>query len=54
MIVSNLTNVHKREAYTVLDFMKLDITKTKIKYNNYSRLPFEIQFLKAIKEDTVA
>ena len=51
IIDSNLTNVHKREAYTVLDFMKLDITKTKIKYNNYSRLPFEIQFLKAIKED---
>ena len=32
------------------DFMKLDITKTNIKYNNYSGLPFEIQFLKAIKE----
>ena len=30
--------------------MKLDITKTNIKYNNYSGLPFEIQFLKAIKE----
>ena len=26
--------------------MKLDITKTNIKYNNYSGLPFEIQFLK--------
>ena len=34
----------------MLDFMKLDITKTNIKYNNYSGLPFEIQFLKAIKE----
>ena len=30
--------------------MKLDITKTNIKYNNYSGLPFEIQFLKDIKE----
>ena len=30
--------------------MKLDRTKTNIKYNNYSGLPFEIQFLKAIKE----
>ena len=30
--------------------MKLDITKTNIKYNNYSRLPFEIRFLKAIME----
>ena len=30
--------------------MKLDITKTNIKYNNYPGLPFEIQFLKAIKE----
>ena len=30
--------------------MKLDITKTNIKYNNHSGLPFEIQFLKAIKE----
>ena len=30
--------------------MKLDIAKTNIKYNNYSGLPFEIQFLKAIKE----
>ena len=29
--------------------MKLDITKTNIKYNNYSGLPSEIQFLKAIK-----
>ena len=26
--------------------MKLDITKTNIKYNNYLGLPFEIQFLK--------
>ena len=30
--------------------MKLDIKKTNIKYNNYLGLPFEIQFLKAIKE----
>ena len=30
--------------------MKLDITKTNIKYNNYSGLPFEIQFLKDVKE----
>ena len=30
--------------------MKLDVTKTNIKYNNYSGLPFEVQFLKAIKE----
>ena len=30
--------------------MKLDITKTNIKYNNYSGLPVEIQFLKEIKE----
>ena len=31
--------------------MKLDITKlTNIKYNNFSGLPFEIQFLKDIKE----
>ena len=30
--------------------MKLDITKTNIKYNNYSGLPFKIHFLKAIKE----
>ena len=30
--------------------MKLDITKTNIKYNNYSGLPFEMQLLKAIKE----
>ena len=30
--------------------MKLDITKTNIKYNNCSGLPFEIQFLKDIKE----
>ena len=30
--------------------MKLDITKTNIKCNNYSGLPLEIQFLKAIKE----
>ena len=30
--------------------MKLDITKTNNKYNNYSGLPFEIQFLKDIKE----
>ena len=30
--------------------MKLDITKTNIKYNNYSGLPFEIQFLKDIME----
>ena len=30
--------------------MKLDITKTNIRYNNYSGLPFEIQFLKDIKE----
>ena len=44
IIVSYLTNVHK------LCFMKLDITKTNIKYNNNSGLPFEIQFLKAIKE----
>ena len=29
--------------------MKLDITTTNIKYNSYSGLPFEIQFLKAIK-----
>ena len=36
----------------MLDFLKLDITKTNIKYNNYLGLPFaiEIQFLKAIKE----
>ena len=34
----------------MLDFMKLDITKTKNKYTNYSGLPFEIQFLKDIKE----
>ena len=33
----------------MLDFMKLDIKKTNIKYNNYSGLPFEIQPLKAIK-----
>ena len=50
IIDSNLTNVHKPAALTVLDFMKLDITKTKFKYNNYSGLPFQIQFLKAIKE----
>ena len=30
--------------------MKLDITKTNIKYNNYLGLPFEIHFLKDIKE----
>ena len=30
--------------------MKLDITKTNIKHNNCSGLPFEIQFLKDIKE----
>ena len=30
--------------------MKLDITKTNIKYNNYLGLTFEIQFLKDIKE----
>ena len=34
----------------MLDFMKLDIKKTNIKYKNSSGLPFEIQFLKAIKE----
>ena len=34
----------------MLDFMKLEITKTNIKYNDYSGLPFEIQFLKDIKE----
>ena len=32
--------------------MKLDITKTNIKYNNYSGSPFEIQFLKAITLET--
>ena len=50
IIDSNLTNVHKLAALTVLDFMKLDITKTNIKYHNYSGLPFEIQFLNNIKE----
>ena len=50
IIDSNLTNEHKLAAKTVLDFMKLDITKTSIKYNNYSGLPFEIGFLKAVKE----
>jgi len=30
--------------------MKLDKAKTNIQYNNYSGLPFEILFLKAIKE----
>ena len=30
--------------------MKLDITKTNIKYNNYSGLPFEMQLLKAMPE----
>ena len=44
------TNVQKLAAQTLLDFMKLDITKTNIKYNNYSGLLFEIQFLKEIKE----
>ena len=33
---------------TVLDFNKLDRTKTNIKSNDYSGLPFEIQFLKGI------
>ena len=47
---SNPTNVHKLAALTVLDFVKLDITKTSIKYNNYSGLPFEIQFLKTVRE----
>ena len=49
-IDSNLKNVHKLATSTVLDFMKLDITKTNIKNNNYSGLPFEIHFLKHIKE----
>ena len=30
--------------------MKLDITKTNIKYNNYWGLPIEMQLLKGIKE----
>ena len=30
--------------------MKLNKTKTNIKCNDYSGLPFKIQFLKAIKE----
>ena len=50
IIDSNLTNVHKLAALTELDFKKLDITKTNIKYNSYSGLPFEIQFLRAVKE----
>ena len=48
IIVSNLTNVHKLAAGTVLDFIKLNIKKN-IKYNNYSGLPFEMQLLKGIK-----
>ena len=34
--------------------MKLDITKTNIKYKNYLGLPFEIHLLKAIKEPSYA
>ena len=49
IIVSNLSNVHKLAAYSVLDFMTLDIKKTNINYINYSGLPFEMQLPKAIK-----
>ena len=48
IIDSNLKNVHKLAAQTVLDFKELDITKTNIKYNNYSGLQFEIQFLRRV------
>ena len=50
IIVSNLTNVHKLAAKTVLDYMKLDIyKKTNMRYSHYSGLPFEMQLLKATK-----
>ena len=42
-------NVPHKLCSTSWNYM-LDITKTNIKYNNYSGLPFEIKFLKHIKE----
>ena len=43
IIVSNLRNVHKVAARTMVDFMKPEEKKqTNIKYNNYPGLPVEI------------
>ena len=51
IIVANLTNVRKVTAQTKTDFMKPEKKKTnkhQMQYN-YSSLPVEMQFLKAIK-----
>ena len=48
IIVSNLKNVHKLNSRINYAVIKLDI-KTKIKHNNYSSVPFEMQLLKGTK-----
>ena len=49
IIVANLTNVRKVTAQTKPDFMKPEKKNKHQMQYNYSSLPVEMQFLKAIK-----